>query len=113
MYSDLFYTAMNTSMALGGPDISGGLLQPKFPQEKNFVDALTAIGGAGPAIGVDITRGLYDFAIEGKYGEGSRQVIKNLPYMRLWFIKGMVNELTSVLVDIEDDGFDRAMRTRF
>jgi len=113
MYSDLFYTAMNTSMALGGPDISGGLLQPKFPQEKNFVDALTAIGGAGPAIGVDITRGLYDFAIEGKYGEGSRQVIKNLPYMRLWFIKGIVNELTSVLVDIEDDGFERAMRTRF
>ena len=66
-----------------------------------------------PAIGVDITRGLYDFAIEGKYGSGSRQVIKNLPYMRLWFMKGMVNELTSVLVDIEDDGFERAMRARF
>ena len=113
MYSDLFYTSMNTSMALGGPDISMGLLQPKFPQEPNVADAITSIGGAGPAIGVDITRGLYDFAIEGKYGSGSRQVIKNLPYMRLWFMKGMVNELTSVLVDIEDDGFERAMRARF
>ena len=113
MYSDLFYTAMNTSMALGGPDISMGLLQPKFPQQPNVADAITSVAGAGPAIGVDITRGLYDFAIEGKYGDGSRQVIKNLPYMRLWFMKGMVNELTSVLVDIEDDGFERAMRARF
>ena len=113
MYSDLFYTAMNTSMALGGPDISMGLLQPKFPQQQNYTDALTSIGGAGPSIGVDIYRGLYDFAIEGKYGEGSREVIKNLPFMRLWFIKEMVNELTSVLVDLEDEGFDRQLRVRF
>jgi len=113
MYSDLFYTAMNTSMALGGPDISMGLLQPKFPQQPNVADAVTSVLGAGPSIGVDIYRGLHDFAIEGKYGEGSRQVIKNLPFMRLWFMKSMVNELTGVLVDIQDDGFERTMRARF
>ena len=113
MYSDLFYTSMHTSLALGGPDISMGLLEPKFPQDQSVADAITSVGGAGPAITVDIVRGLHDFAIEGKYGRGSAQVIKNLPFMRLWFIKGSVSELSSVLVDLEDDGFDRTMRSRF
>jgi len=67
MYSDLLYTSMNTSMALGGPDISAGLLQPKFPQEKNITDAVTSIGGAGPSIGVELFRGASEF-VNGEYG---------------------------------------------
>lgn len=113
MYSDLFYTAMNTSLALGGPDISMGLLQPKFPQQKNITDAFTAIGGAGSSIGVDLGRGLTDFFIKGEYGAGSKQVLKNLPFARLWFIKEYVNDLGNTLVDIDDDGFEKAMRARF
>ena len=112
MYSDLLYTSMNTSMALGGPDISMGLLQPKFPQEKNITDAITSIGGAGPSIGVELFRGVSQFA-SGEYGEGSKHIIKNLPYMRLWFIKDMVNELGNVLVDIEDDGLEKTLRARY
>ena len=112
MYSDLLYTAMNTSMALGGPDISMGLLQPKFPQEKNITDAVTSIGGAGPSIGVELFRGASEF-VNGEYGEGSKQIIKNLPYMRLWFIKDMVNELGNVLVDIDDDGLEKTLRARY
>ena len=112
MYSDLLYTGMNTSMALGGPDISMGLLQPKFPQEKNITDAITSIGGAGPSIGVELGRGVVDM-LEGNYGEGSKQIIKNLPYMRLWFIKDMVNELGNVLVDIDDDGLEKTLRARY
>ena len=54
MYSDLFYTSMNTSMALGGPDISWDCYSLSFHKKKTFCDALTSIGGAGPAIGVDI-----------------------------------------------------------
>ena len=112
MYSDLLYTGMNTSMALGGPDISMGLLQPKFPQEKNITDAITSIGGAGPSIGVDLGRGVIDM-VQGNYGEGSKQIIKNLPYMRLWFLKDMVNELGNTLVDIEDDGLEKTLRSRY
>mgnify|MGYP005989750051 FL=1 len=113
MYSDVFYTAMNTSMALGGPDISMGLLQPKFPQEKNIVDAFTAVGGAGPSIGVDLFGGLKQVFYDGEYGAGSKQILKNLPYMRLWFIKEYVNEMGKVLEDVDEEGFERVMRTRF
>ena len=49
----------------------------------------------------------------GEYGEGSKNIIKNLPYMRLWFIKEQVYELGSILTDIEDDGFERTLRSRF
>ena len=112
LYSDLFYTSMNFSMALGGPDISNGLLQPKFPQKENVADAITAFGGAGPSIAVDYGRGLLDF-LDGNYGEGSKMILKNFPYMRLWFIKDRVNEIGNTLVDIDDEGFDRAMRARF
>jgi len=112
MYSDLLYTSMNTSMALGGPDISMGLLQPKFPQEKNITDAVTSIGGAGPSIAVELYRGMDQF-VHGEYGAGSKHIIKNLPYMRLWFIKDMVNELGNVLVDIDDDGLEKTLRARY
>jgi len=112
MYSDLLYTSMNTSMALGGPDISMGLLQPKFPQEKNITDAVTSIGGAGPSIAVELYRGMEQF-VTGEYGAGSKQIIKNLPYMRLWFIKDMVNELGNTLVDIDDDGLEKTLRARY
>ena len=112
LYSDLFYTSMNFSMALGGPDISNGLLQPKFPQKENVADSITAFGGAGPSIAVDYGRGLLDF-LDGNYGEGSKMILKNFPFMRLWFIKDRVNEIGNTLVDIDDEGFDRAMRARF
>ena len=112
LYTDLFYTGMNFSMALGGPDISGGLLQPKFPQKENVADAITAFGGAGPSIAVDYGRGILDI-LDGNYGEGSKMLLKNFPFMRLWFIKDRVNEIGNTLVDIDDEGFDRAMRARF
>ena len=33
LYTDLLYTGMSTSLALGGPNITNGFLQPRFPQE--------------------------------------------------------------------------------
>ena len=119
MYSDLFYTAMDTSLALGGPDISMGLLQPKVPRNYEDLNAFEraeevvgAVGGAGPSIGIDLFNGASEFVM-GEYGEGSKNIIKNLPYMRLWFIKEQVYELGSILTDIEDDGFERTLRSRF
>jgi len=88
-------------------------LQPKFPQEKNIVDAFTAVGGAGPSIGVDLFGGLKQVFYDGEYGSGSKQILKNLPYMRLWFIKEYVNEMGKVLEDVDEEGFEKVMRTRF
>ncbi|BCV04202.1 MAG: hypothetical protein CM15mV81_060 [uncultured marine virus] len=41
-YSDMYYTFIQTSLALGGPDLTMGLVSPKFPQEKDYIDAATA-----------------------------------------------------------------------
>ena len=86
--------------------------RPKFPQEKNITDAVTSIGGAGPSIAVELYRGMEQF-VTGEYGAGSKQIIKNLPYMRLWFIKDMVNELGNTLVDIDDDCLEKTLRARY
>ena len=112
MYSDLFYTSMQTSLALGGPDISMGLLQPKFPQEKSYVDAFTGIGGAGPSIGYDLAEGAYKFAVDGDMN-GASQFIKNLPYMRLWFIRDEMNQLGRMLQDTDEGDINRILRNRF
>ena len=41
----------------------------------------------------------------GDFGEGAKDAIRTLPYMRLWFIHGLVNNMTSALDDaIDDDG---------
>lgn len=93
LYSDLFYQSMHTSLALGGPNISNGILAPKFPQEPNTMDAITNIAGAGPSIATDISRGVVDFA-SGNYGEGAKQVVRNLPFARMWFWKDDMNAIT-------------------
>ena len=94
LYSDGLYTAMHTSMALGGPDISMGLLQPKFPQEENIADAAVGVLGAGPSIGLDITRGVGEF-VSGNYGEGAKQTMRSMPLARLWLWKDFMNEASN------------------
>lgn len=94
LYSDMFYTSMHTSLALGGPNITAGLIDPKFPQEKNYLDAVTGVLGAGPSIAQDYGESFYKFA-NGDYGEGSKQFLRTLPFARLWFWKGQMNELSN------------------
>ena len=102
LYSDLLYTGMATSLALGGPNLTGGFLQPRFPQKPDAIDAATGLLGAGPSIGADISRGVYDI-VTGNPGEGTKEVIRNLPFMRLWFLKGLVNNMTRA-IETELDG---------
>ena len=69
LYSDMMYTAMSTSLALGGPNLTGGILEPRFPQKPNTLDALTGIAGAGASTAADISRGISDI-VTGNIGEG-------------------------------------------
>ena len=94
LYSDIFYTAMHTSLALGGPNITGGLISPKFKQEASVADALTGLAGAGPSWTYDTARGVVNFA-SGNYAEGGKDIVRNLPFARMWFIKDDVNQITN------------------
>ena len=93
LYSDLFYQSMHTSLALGGPNITNGFLQPKFLQKESAVDAITNVAGAGPSIATVLFMGGYEFA-SGDYGEGAKQVVRNLPFARMWFWKDDMNAIT-------------------
>ncbi len=93
LYSDILYTSLHTSLALGGPNITNGLISPKFPQEPNAIDALTGVAGAGPSWAADTISGIYQFA-NGEYGEGGKQVVRNLPFGRMWFLKDDINQIT-------------------
>ena len=99
LYSDLFYTSMSTSIALGGPNISGGMLNPKFPPREGpmgMLDAATGVAGAGVSITTDYAEGVGQF-LNGEYGEGSKQVIRSLPFARMWFWKNQMNETTNAI----------------
>ena len=99
LYSDLFYTAMSTSLALGGPNISGGMLNPKFPPREGtmgMVDAATGVGGAGVSITTDYAEGVGQF-LNGEYGEGAKQIMRSLPFARMWFWKNQMNEATNAI----------------
>lgn len=108
LHSDLFYTAMSTALALGGANITGGLLEPRYPQGPDPVAAATGLLGAGPNIGADLATSIGNL-LTGNVGEGSKEFIKNLPFARLWFLKGHVNDLTNMLSDKleEPSGFKR------
>jgi len=94
LYSDLFYTSMHTSLALGGPNISAGLISPKFNQQESVADAVTGLAGAGPSWGYDTAAGIVNFA-SGNYGEGAKDIVRNMPFARMWFLKDDVNQITN------------------
>ena len=104
IYTDFFYQSMAMSMALTGQNYMEGIVRPKFPEEESYLNALTAVGGAGPSILQQYYEGMNEL-YEGNYGEGAKDLIRSLPYMRLWFIHGLVNDMTSALDSaIDDDG---------
>ena len=96
LYSDLFYTGLQTSLALGGPNITGGVISPRFPQQPNMVDAVTNLTGASSSWVADMGRSAALFA-NGEYGDGASKFVKNLPFSNLWFIRGEVNEFSRYL----------------
>lgn len=92
IYSDLFYRTLHNSLALGGPNITGGMIQPKFKIRENAFDVVTDIAGAGPSWAANVTEGLYKIAA-GDYGQGASEVLRMLPGANLWFLKSEVSEL--------------------
>ena len=93
LFSDLFYTAMATSLALGGPNITGGLLEAKYPQEPNTVDAATAVLGAGPSIAVDYARA-FDNLFKGNIEESKRELRRIIPFYGIPYINAVGNNLS-------------------
>ena len=98
LYSDIFYTSMQTSLAMGGPNISGGVVAPKFPAEDPY-GATIGIGGAGPSIGYDYASAMKEFFIDGEFSEGAKNFTRSLPFARMWFWKDQMNELTRSFED--------------
>jgi hypothetical protein len=96
LYSDLFYTGLQTSLALGGPNPTGGFIAPRFPQQPNALDAVTGLTGAASSWTLDMGRSAYSFA-NGEYGEGAAQFVRNLPFSNLWFMRSEINELSRYL----------------
>ena len=94
LYSDIFYTSMQTSLAMGGPNIGGEIVEPKFPSEDPY-GATIGIGGAGPSIAYDYTSAMKEFFIDGDYSEGAKNFVRSLPAARMWFWKDQMNELTN------------------
>ena len=96
LYSDLFYTAMNTSLALGGPNIGMGVINPKFPQEQNFLDAFTGVAGAGPAYAVDVGRAVTKM-MTGDFDQGLYEFTGRLPFATALVWNEEVKELRQAL----------------
>jgi hypothetical protein len=96
LYSDLFYTSMHTSLALGGPNISNGILSPKFNKEGSVADGLTGLSGAGPSWGYTMAKGVVKVA-NGETGEGASDILRNMPFSNLWFWKDQVNQMARAI----------------
>lgn len=98
IYSDIMYTSLHTALALGGPNITGGLISPKFPQQVSALDAVTGLAGAGPSWAQTMGEGLYQFA-SGEQGEGAKTIARNMPFARMWFWKDEMNQITNAFAN--------------
>jgi len=96
LHGDLFYTAMNTSLALGGPDIGMGIISPKFPQEKSVVDAVTGLTGAGTSYAVDVSRAVGKM-VSGDFDQGLYEFTGRLPFASALLWKEEMQEMRQAL----------------
>jgi len=107
LYSGLYYEGLHTSLALGGPDISMGLLQPKYNvSDQGPVESVAGLAGAGPSIfwdyatnsftlatgkEIDYAQGAFQF-LDGDRGTAARQFLRAAPFAGLPVVQGFVNE---------------------
>ena len=102
LYTDMFYTSMHTSMALTGDNYMEGLVRPKFPEEQDYMGAVTGLAGAGPSIAYDYYSAMNEM-VTGDLGEGTKDLIRKLPYTKLWFLSQLTNEFSGALGNAIDD----------
>ncbi len=93
LYSDLFYQSMHTALAVTGKNPTGNFIQPKFPSDDAY-GAAVGLGGAGPSIAYDYGEALKDM-IAGDFSEGAKNMVRSLPFMRMWFWKDEMNAFTN------------------
>jgi hypothetical protein len=113
----LFFEAFHTSLALGGPDISGGLLQPKYNVNKDGpVEAVIGVGGAGPSIFMDyVTNGFtlatgkeLDYVnggiglIDGDRSNAAAELYRSLPFTTIIGMNGITREVSNTIREIGD-----------
>lgn len=96
--TDMFYTGMTTALALGGPNVTGGAIQPKFPQKPDTGEAVTGILGAGPSYGLDMYRNMAEL-VTGDVGKGTSDLVGDLPFMNIFWLRGLVNDFRKFAKD--------------
>jgi hypothetical protein len=96
--TDMFYTGMTTALALGGPNVTGGAIQPKFPQKPDTGEAITGILGAGPSYGLDMYRNMAEL-VTGDVGKGTSDLVGDLPFMNIFWLRGLVNDFRKFAKD--------------
>ena len=102
---------MHSSLALGGPDISGGLLRPKFNVENKGIENTVGLSGAGPSWfydfstnafelafdkKIDYSEGVFQF-VEGDRGNALKALMRSLPFARIPWWKNEVYQLTNAI----------------
>ena len=107
LYSALYYEALHSSLALGGPDIGMGLINPKFNvTEDGPAETVAGLAGAGPSIFWDYSKNAFTLAtgkeidyaegafkfINGDRGTAARHFIKGLPFMSLPYYSERIND---------------------
>jgi len=95
-YSEMFYTGLNQIAAAGGPNATGGFLNPKYPQQPSAVDFATGLTGASSAWLANHIEGMTDI-IQGEYGRGTAQILGTLPGSTLWFLRNEVRQAAYAL----------------
>tara|TARA_R100001086_G_scaffold247449_1_gene181762 strand:+ start:4661 stop:7936 length:3276 start_codon:yes stop_codon:yes gene_type:complete len=96
IYSDLFYKAITTAENLGYPN---QYIQPKYisrDESERMADALLEPAGAPLSWAFDVSRSVRKIA-EGDFGEGTNDLLRTMPFWRLWFLENETKELGRVL----------------
>jgi len=99
-HSDMFYRSLEMGMAF---DIENPTpFEPKFKEDPDAMGGVVSIFGAPADYSYGFIKVLQDFA-RGKYGEGTEQAVKQIPFIFNLFLKPHTNKLKKALGNFAEE----------
>lgn len=97
LYSDVFYRTLEMGMAF---DVQNPLpFEPKFKEDPDAVGGVVSLFGAPADYAYNFVKSAQDFA-RGDYGDGTEQMVRQIPLIWNMFIKDYTNVIKNELGDL-------------
>ena len=96
LYSTMVYDSISAAQLTNSQAPFGGLITPKFTEDKNILDAGAMLGGPAASTAIDAVRAISDVLV-GDFSEGASGIRDMVPLVDTLLVKTITDQFTPML----------------